>query len=147
MRHSYLKLVLKIEQTFDCRLIQQRVLSVGIETVERIVRVMAGVVFMVLAWMCLGGETLLVAPTPISSFLVHLVIFFFLGAVSLVGWADAARRVAMLLVVLAVVFEAVQVALPGRVFSMLDLAGNLIGVGLALLFFWVLLNFRRTIRV
>lgn len=118
----------------------------GIEIIERIVRVTAVVVFLALTWMCLGGETLFAAPTPISSFLVHLVLFFFLGSVSYVGWVEAASRVGVVMVVLAVVFEVAQVVLPGRTFSMLDLAGNLIGVGLAWVFFKVLLNFKRTIR-
>ncbi len=117
-----------------------------IEVIERAVRVTAIVMFLVLALMCLGGETLLVAPTPASSFLAHLVIFFFLSSVSYVGWVEAASRVAILMVALAMVFEVAQVALPGRAFSTLDFAGNLIGVGLAWVFFRVLLNFKRTIR-
>lgn len=128
-------------------LIQKRVWIVGIEAIERIVRVMAIVTFVVLAWMCLGGETLFAASTPISGFLVHLVMFFFLGSVSFVGWAEAASRVAVVMVVLAVGFEIIQLGLPGRVFSTLDLAGNLIGAGLAWVFFRLLLSFKRTIRV
>jgi len=120
---------------------------VKIETIERVVRVMAIFIFLVLAWMCLGGETLFVAPTPVSSFLVHLVMFFFLGSVSYIGWVEAASRVAAALVVLAMAFEVAQVGLPGRTFSTLDLAGNLVGVGLAWIFFKALLNFKRTIRV
>lgn len=118
-----------------------------IETIERVVRVVAILTFLALAWMCLGGETLLAASTPIYSFLVHLVMFFFLGSVSFLGWVEAASRVAIVMVALAVVFEMAQVVLPGRVFSMLDLAGNLIGVGLAWIFFRVLLSFKRTVRV
>ena len=127
-------------------LVHKRVPVVRIEIIERVVRVIAIVMFLVLAWICLGGETLLVAPTPASSSLAHLVIFFFLGSVSYVGWAESASRVAIVMVVLATVFEVAQMALPGRTFSALDLAGNLIGVGLAWVFFRVLLNFKRTIR-
>ncbi|WP_282154058.1 VanZ family protein [Ruegeria atlantica] len=118
-----------------------------IEVIERVVRVAAIVVFLALVWVCLGGETLIVAPTPIASFLVHLVIFFFLGVVSHLGWVEAAPRVAVLTITLAVVLEVGQLGLPGRTFSMLDLAGNLIGVALAWVFFRVLLNFKRTIRL
>ena len=138
--------VKKMFKRYCLSLVHDRVAIVGIEIIERIVRVTAILVFLVLAWMCLGGETLLVAPTPISNFLVHLVMFFFLGSVSYVGWVEAASRVAVVMVVLAVVFEVAQVVLPGRTFAMLDLAGNLIGVGLAWAFFRVLLNFKRTIR-
>ena len=119
----------------------------AIEVIERIVRVVAVVMFLALAWLCLGGDTLVAAPTPIASALVHLVMFFFLGAVSYVGWAEAILRVALVMVALAVAFEIIQVVLPGRVFSLLDLAGNLIGVGLAWVFYKVLVSFKRTIRV
>lgn len=119
----------------------------GIEVIERIVRIAAVLTFIVLAWLCLGGENFFVRPIPISSFLIHLVMFFFFAAVSYVGWVDAASRVAIAMVILAVVLEVAQVVLPGRTFSTLDLAGNLIGVGLAWVFFRVLLNFKRTIRV
>ncbi len=118
-----------------------------IEFIESVVRVFTIVVFLALVWVCLGGETVLVAPTPISSFLVHLVAFFFLGSACHLGWVEAAARVAVLMVILAVALEVVQIALPGRTFSVLDLAGNLIGVGLAWVFFRVLLNFKRTIRL
>lgn len=117
-----------------------------IEIVERIIRILAVVVFAALAWVCLGGDSLLAAPTPISSFLLHLVAFFFLAAVSYVGWADAALKLTFVMVGLAIVLEVVQIMLPGRNFTMLDLAANLIGVGLAWVFFKVLLNFKRTIR-
>ena len=61
----------------------------------------------------------------------------------LFAWADRPFYA----VVNAVMFGVIQVALPGRTFSMLDLAGNLIGVGLAWAFYKVLVNFKRTIRV
>lgn len=118
----------------------------GIEVIERIVRFTSIVVFLALAWMCLGGETLLAAPTPFASFLVHLILFFFLGSVSYIGWAEAATRVAIVMFVLAIAFEFAQLFIPGRTFSMMDLVGNLIGVGLAWVFFRLLLNFRRTLR-
>lgn len=118
-----------------------------IERIERIVRVSAILVLFVLAWMCLGGDTLVAAPTPLSSFLVHVLLFFFLGAVSYVGWVEAAPRVTLVVGGLAIAFEAVQVALPGRSFSVLDLVGNLAGVGIAWVFYRVLLKFKRTIRV
>jgi len=119
---------------------------VKIEIVERIVRVVAVVMLAVLAWVCLGGDSLLAVPTPITSFLVHLVAFFFLAAIAYVGWADHAPRMALIMIGLAVVLEVVQVMLPGRNFTILDLSGNLIGVGIAWVFFKVLLNFKRTIR-
>jgi len=118
----------------------------GIEVIERIVRVVAVLTFLALAWVCLGGESWFAVSTPISSFLMHLVIFFFLSAVSFVGWVDQATRMVILMVALAVILEVVQIALPGRNFSILDLAGNLIGVGVAWIFYRVLLNFKRTIR-
>lgn len=62
----------------------------AVAIMERFVRISAILVFLALAWMCLGGDTLVAVPTPISSFLVHLVLFFFLGAVSYVGWVEAA---------------------------------------------------------
>jgi len=117
-----------------------------IEFVERIVRIAAIMMFVILAWLCLGGENFFVKPIPISSFLAHLVMFLFFAVVSFAGWADAASRLAVIMVLLAVGLEVVQVFLPDRTFSMLDLAGNLIGVGLAWIFFKVLLNFKRTIR-
>ncbi|SLN59124.1 VanZ like family protein [Roseovarius albus] len=119
----------------------------GIETIERIVRIAAIVVFLALAWLCLGGETLLVAPTPISGFLAHMLMFFFLGAASCLGWVETAPRMVVVVLILAVAFELVQVVLPGRSFSLLDLAGNLIGVALAWVFYKVMLKFKRTIRV
>lgn len=73
--------------------------------------------------------------------------FFFFAVVSFVGWVDFAPRLAVIMVGLAVVLEVVQIVLAGRTFSTLDLAGNLIGVGIAWVFFKVLLNFKRTIRV
>lgn len=117
-----------------------------IDVVERIVRIAAVVTFLILAWLCLGGENVFVSPIPISIFLVHLVMFFFLAVVSFVGWVDAAPKLALAMLILAVVLEVIQVVLPGRTFSALDLAGNLIGVGLAWVFFRVLLNFKRTIQ-
>lgn len=117
-----------------------------IEIIERIIRVAAVVMFVVLTWVCLGGDSLLTVQTPIASFLVHLVVFFFLAAVAYVGWVEAASRVVIFMVVLAVVLEVVQIMLSGRNFTLLDLAGNLIGVGLAWVFFKMLLNFKRAIR-
>ena len=114
------------------------------EAVERIIRVAAIATFLVIAWLCLGGESWFAVQTPIAGFLVHLIIFFFLAAVAYVGWANMASKIALGMLVLAVV---IQIVLPGRTFSTLDLAGNLIGVGLAWVFFRVLLNFNRTIRV
>ena len=117
------------------------------EAVERIIRVAAIATFLVIAWLCLGGESWFAVQTPIAGFLVHLIIFFFLAAVAYVGWASMASKIALGMLVLAVVLEVIQIVLPGRTFSTIDLAGNLIGVGLAWVFFRVLLNFNRTIRV
>jgi VanZ family protein len=110
------------------------------------VRILAVLIFLILAWMCLGGETLVVVPSPVTGFLVHLVLFFFLGSAGYIGWVEAASRVSAVMVVLAIVFEVAQLVLPGRTFALLDLAGNLIGVGVAWIFYRVVLNFRRTIR-
>ena len=117
-----------------------------IEIIERFVRIAAVVSALVLGWLCLGGESWFAVNTPISGFLVHLVMFFFMAAVACVGWADSASRIIFGAFVLALVLEVVQLVLPGRTFSVFALAGNLAGVGLAWIFFRVLLNFKRTIR-
>lgn len=119
----------------------------GIQLIERIVRIVAVLTFLILTWVCLGGESWFAVSTPFASFLMHLVIFFFLAAISFVGWVDMAPRMVIFMIALAVVLEIVQILLPGRNFSTMDLAGNMIGVALAWIFFRVLLNFKRTIRV
>jgi glycopeptide antibiotics resistance protein len=107
--------------------------------------------FVVVAWLSLAPATVNYAPgaptAPLVPLFARMATLFVLSTVVFLAWRANVRPALIVMAVSAIVFEVGQVYSTNRVFSVEDLAGNIIGVVLAFLFFRALWQFVHRLHV
>lgn len=117
-----------------------------LKMIERTARLCAVMILLVVSWLSLAPDPVPVPVPAYVSALSHVVMHFTLGTLFLVGWPDVTRKLLPLLAGYAIAVEALQRFVPTRTFDWLDMVGNLIGLGLAYLFYLALVRFARNLR-
>ena len=117
----------------------------GLQRLERVVRISAIASLAAVFWLSLAPDPLPVAIRPIFSALSHVVMHFFLASFFLIGWSEQSRPTVIGLAIVAIGTELLQVIVPNRTVELLDLVGNLAGLGLGYAFFASLRRFVRTV--
>ncbi len=115
-----------------------------------LLKISAVCLFAIVAWLSLAPATVNYSPgapsAPLVPMLVRMATLFVLSTVVFLAWRTAPKVPVIFMLVSAVIFEVGQVVSKNRLFSLEDLAGNVIGVILAYFFVRALWQFANDVR-